>query len=399
MDLSQFNANQKALLDQFRDAVQDCKLPDTSDVYLLRWLIAREYDLIRAEKMLRNSLEWRRKHRINTILEDFESPEVLKKYYPAGCVGRDKLFGPVYVVRYGMADLKGILLSVKKKEYLNHVICVVEESIKIVKVQPQRFRRSPDALVQSTIIFDLEGFSMRHITYKPAMETAIQLIQLYEANYPELLYRVFVVNAPKVFSIAYSMLKPFLHERTKNKIQIFSHDSKQWKAAILTTVDPEELPVAYGGTMTDPDGNPNCITKVNMGGEVPKSYYLIGGKSDINNKDYLTISHGAKEQLKFEVKKPASILSWEFHSEDSDIAFAIYRKQGNELIPIVPHDRVDCHLSPEIGEIDCDEAGVYIVEFDNSYSYVRSKKIWYSITVEPSTPVVKSNGNNILDHI
>ena len=26
------------------------------------------------------------------------------------------------------------------------------------------------------------------------METAIQLIQLYEANYPELLYRVFVVN-------------------------------------------------------------------------------------------------------------------------------------------------------------------------------------------------------------
>lgn len=47
-----------------------------------------------------------------------------------------------------------------------------------------------------------------------------------------------------------------------------------------------------------------------MGGEVPKSYYLIGGKSDINNKDYLTISHGAKEQLKFEVKKPASILRY-----------------------------------------------------------------------------------------
>ena len=58
------------------------------------------------------------------------------------------------------------------------------------------------------------------------------------------------------------MMKPFLHDRTKNKISIFSHDAKQWKQAILTTVDPEELPQAYGGTLTDPDGNPNCITLV-----------------------------------------------------------------------------------------------------------------------------------------
>jgi metal transporter CNNM len=59
------------------------------------------------------------------------------------------------------------------------------------------------------------------------------------------------------------MIKPFLHERTRSKIQIFSHDAKQWKAAILADVIAEELPVSYGGTLTDPDGNPNCITLVN----------------------------------------------------------------------------------------------------------------------------------------
>lgn len=56
------------------------------------------------------------------------------------------------------------------------------------------------------------------------------------------------------------MIKPFLHERTKSKISIFGHDSKQWKLAILEDVDPEELPASYGGTLTDPDGNENCIT-------------------------------------------------------------------------------------------------------------------------------------------
>jgi metal transporter CNNM len=58
------------------------------------------------------------------------------------------------------------------------------------------------------------------------------------------------------------MLKPFIHERTRNKIQVFGHDEKEWKAALLKCVNAEELPVAYGGTKTDPDGNPNCITVV-----------------------------------------------------------------------------------------------------------------------------------------
>ena len=58
------------------------------------------------------------------------------------------------------------------------------------------------------------------------------------------------------------MVSPLMGERTRSKIQIFSHDSRQWKAALLTDIDPDQLPFAYGGTMTDPDGNPNCITKV-----------------------------------------------------------------------------------------------------------------------------------------
>lgn len=58
------------------------------------------------------------------------------------------------------------------------------------------------------------------------------------------------------------MIKPFLHERTKNKIEVFAHDKKQWAEAMLKEIDAEELPVYYGGKMTDPDGNEHCLTKV-----------------------------------------------------------------------------------------------------------------------------------------
>ena len=41
-----------------------------------------------------------------------------------------------------------------------------DDRIWMVTSDPQRYRRSPDAIVQSTIIFDMEGFSMQHITNK-----------------------------------------------------------------------------------------------------------------------------------------------------------------------------------------------------------------------------------------
>jgi hypothetical protein len=93
-----------------------------------------------------------------------------------------------------------------------------------------------------------------------ALETTIQLVQIYEAKYPEILRCVFVINAPKIFAVLYSMMKPFMHEKTRNKVRIYSHDSDQWKAVLLEEIDPDQLPVCYGGTLTDPDGNPNCIT-------------------------------------------------------------------------------------------------------------------------------------------
>lgn len=65
-----------------------------------------------------------------------------------------------------------------------------------------------------------------------------------------------------MFSIAFSVIKPFLHDATLNKIFIFGSDKKQWSAALLEEIDADQLPVHYGGTLTDPDGNPRCIARV-----------------------------------------------------------------------------------------------------------------------------------------
>ena len=66
-----------------------------------------------------------------------------------------------------------------------------------------------------------------------------------------------------IFHLAFAFIRPFLHEHTVSKIQIFSHnDSEECRKALLNVIDADQLFACYGGTMTDADGNPHCTTKV-----------------------------------------------------------------------------------------------------------------------------------------
>ena len=58
------------------------------------------------------------------------------------------------------------------------------------------------------------------------------------------------------------MFKPLLDKKRKRKMRIFNTNSEEWKKALLEEIDADQLPACYGGSMTDPDGNPMCLTKV-----------------------------------------------------------------------------------------------------------------------------------------
>lgn len=69
-------------------------------------------------------------------------------------------------------------------------------------------------------------------------------------------------KAPRIFSVAFTILRTFMEERTASKMVIYGYDVKEWTKALLAEIDADQLPACYGGTMTDPDGNPNCVTIV-----------------------------------------------------------------------------------------------------------------------------------------
>ncbi|XP_052269922.1 SEC14-like protein 2 isoform X1 [Dreissena polymorpha] len=369
---------QETALNEFRDAVKDDLKPKQGDQFLLRWLRARNFDVKKAEKMLRSAIEWRKANGADTILDNYEGIEVIEKYRTGGVLGHDKTGCPIYIDPYGLVDMKGLLSSVKKQDLMRKFIHVMET---IAKTCEEESAKTGKMLDQITVIYDLRNIGVKHM-WKPGVDMYLAIVDAAESKYPEVLKRVFVINSPKFFPLIWSVVRPFLHENTAKKVLVLSGN---YKEELLKEIDADQLPACYGGTLTDPDGNPRCVTHINQGGQVPKEYYnqsVPHGKMTT-----VSIGRGSSLQLEFEVHRPNSVLRYEFQTEDHDIGFGVFRKvtkerlRAEDMTTVLPTERSNCYLVPEDGVIECEEPGIYVVRFDNTYSWARSKKLHYLIEV------------------
>ncbi|XP_071480689.1 SEC14-like protein 2 [Diadema antillarum] len=364
------NEKQKEKLAKFKENLKDVLAPKHDDMLLLKFLRARRFDLKKAEQMFRKDLEWRKENKVDTILEWYNIPDVFVKYWAGGVTGMDKEGHILYVADVGNLDPKGIMYSAKVSDILKTNIYYNEE---LGQQQDQMSLEKYGRRIEGvTAVIDLEKLGIHHL-WKPGVDALQKVAVIEEQHYPELIHRLFIVNAPKIFPLAYSLIKPFLREDTRKKIQVLGSG---WKEELLKYIDADQLPAHWGGTLTDPDGNPKCETLVKPGGKVPESFYL----KDREPPHTLTmkeVSRGGTVELKHEIKKPDSVLRYEFQTDVSDIKFGIDRVDENgKKTPIMKLEKYNSHMVPENGELLITEPGLYLAKFDNS-SWTKTKKLSY----------------------
>lgn len=66
---------------------------------------------------------------------------------------------------------------------------------------------------------DLKGFGMAMWNRK-VINLVKKVTETAQNNYPEMMGKMFLVNAPFIFSACWSIIKVWLDERVKNKISI-----------------------------------------------------------------------------------------------------------------------------------------------------------------------------------
>ena len=71
-----------------------------------------------------------------------------------------------------------------------------------------------------------------------------------------------LLTASKVTLLLYKLVTPFFHRNLVEQIRMYGCNREEWKAALLEEIEADQLPAYYGGSMTDPDGDERCLSKV-----------------------------------------------------------------------------------------------------------------------------------------
>uniref|UniRef100_A0A8D1DVU7 SEC14 like lipid binding 5 n=2 Tax=Sus scrofa TaxID=9823 RepID=A0A8D1DVU7_PIG len=327
---------QESCLIQLRHWLQEThkgKIP--KDEHILRFLRARDFHLERAWEMLCQSLSWRKQHQVDLLLQTWRPPALLQEFYAGGWHYQDIDGRPLYILRLGHMDTKGLMKAVGEEVLLQHVLSVNEEGQKRCEGNTKQFGRP---ISSWTCLVDLEGLSLRHL-WRPGVKALLRMIEVVEDNYPETLGRLLIVRAPRVFPVLWTLISPFINENTRQKFLIYSGSNYQGPGGLVDYLDKDVIPDFLGG---------ECLCNIPEGGLVPKSLYVT--EEDQEHEDQLrqwtetyqsaSVLRGSPHEVVVEIVERESVITWDFDILRGDVLFSLYHaKQAPTLGPQEPGAR------------------------------------------------------------
>ncbi|KAF5337482.1 hypothetical protein D9758_013604 [Tetrapyrgos nigripes] len=280
------------------------------DPTLLRFLRARRFDPSKALKQFSDTEAWRKKYDVDKLYAEFEMEEFesSKRYYPRWTGRRDKGGRPVYVYRLSSIEpfTKEIHAVSDERRYqriivlyelmvrfvaplcsyaphsdgrnlsekpsisqlstngdasaptlnetanMNGTTAAQQDSSSSSSAHPDSHGYGTGPPITSTVsIIDLANISLSSLwSLRSHLQEASKLAN---ANYPETLHAIVVVNVPGWWGKIWGLVKNWFDEYTRNKIHILSAEqcrsTDPQKNTIFALIDKENVPKQYGGTL------------------------------------------------------------------------------------------------------------------------------------------------------
>ncbi|XP_074279572.1 patellin-3 [Silene latifolia] len=215
---------------------------DRSDVILLKFLRARDFKPIEALAMLKSTLTWRTSFDIETLLQDDLGDDLDKVVFMHG---HDRDGHPVCYNVYGEFQNKELYVKTfsseeKRGRFLRWRIRFLEKSIRELDFTAG----GVNTIFQVNDLKNAPGPGKREL--RLATRQALGLLQ---DNYPEFVAKQVFINVPWYYVAFYTMMSPFMTQRTKSKF-VFASPSKTAET-LFKYISPEQVPIQYGGLSVD----------------------------------------------------------------------------------------------------------------------------------------------------
>ncbi|RFN48458.1 hypothetical protein FIE12Z_7267 [Fusarium flagelliforme] len=224
--------------EHFSHSLWETFLADHPDTTILRFLRARDFDVVKAVEMFVSSINWREERQVQkTIIAGGEAvglrtnlttdDEAFMAQYRSGksyVRGTDKDDHPVYVIRVRYHDPHKQTAEAMETYVLHNI-----ETLRMMAREPND---------KVCLIFDLTSFGLRNMDF----HVIKFLIDVLETRYPETLGVVLVHNAPFVFWGVWTVIKHWLDPVVASKIH-FTNGTK----GLLKFIPKSNLQKSYGG--------------------------------------------------------------------------------------------------------------------------------------------------------
>jgi hypothetical protein len=220
-----------------------------SDYFLYRFLRARKYDLDKSEEMILNYFAWREREKVDDIAENFVFQEAKKvsELYPQFYHKTDKEGRTIYIEQMKNLDFNK-LMDITTVERLTKKHIREYEKFTQYRLVACSLKKGSNVENGLTII-DLKGVPLSQFNQ---VRKIIALLSTISSDYyPETMGKMFVINAPMLFTAVWSVVKQMLDEHTVSKIHILG---SSYKSQLLDHIDPANLPKFYGGSCECPGG-------------------------------------------------------------------------------------------------------------------------------------------------
>ena len=184
----------------------------------------------------------------DVLTKKLKGEEVLNGAMNTFIGGQDWYGHQVWAERLG--DIAGVVDHPVTPEEAKVIRMKTMEAIRAAQIVASE-TRGPRRYKQVYII-DLSQLSLSSLMARSSVRTMTTAIVSGANNfYPECLWKMFIVNAPFIFRSVYSMLSPFIHPVTKEKINILGGPSKYLPEMAKAGIPKSAVPKSLGGDCPD----------------------------------------------------------------------------------------------------------------------------------------------------
>ncbi|KAI6227451.1 CRAL-TRIO domain-containing protein [Aphelenchoides fujianensis] len=379
MVAAKISESDREQIEKLRELVRDELTPyyDT-DFNLLRWLQGHNYKIDEILPKLKNHLTFRRSRWDLDHVADKPRDHPIHAHWKAGLSGLSGKIPNSFinVEQTGANDYWGLLQTYPLNEIMRARIHDLEYMLRKVMEEEERTGEQCHVIY----IMDLTGLQFDR-RLMGLLTGALSSISAFMAeHYVEMIHKFILVNVPSFISTIWSIVKPLLPERTKNKVKIFGSN---WKSEILEYANPEVLPVFWN------EGNEETF-KAPLERAVPfpeSGYYNQGAITDARQLD---VPAGKTGCVTVEAAKGQKF-SWTFQT-DGHFAYACFLAPADDpqtedparMTAVYPRfNKVPgpTHV-PLHDHIECSEAGVYKLWFSNEHAWLHTLRVHYRIKLE-----------------